>query len=272
MSPWNRYKLKRLLKKTRGVRSPKKRVYLAWDADAGRRVIVKRTASRLRSEREREVAEVCADHPHLVRVFDRFVRGRRNYLVVEWAPGQTLKNLILRLPPFKPARVVAIGINLLKGVDVLHRHGFIHADLHAGNVIVSNLRQAKLKIVDYELAVTMGDDGKARARRTLPRPAAHLPPETRRRVIDARYDIYGIGFMCACMLEGRILRRRPRPTRALMEREPIWAVIRKATAFHPANRYASAQEMMEALDALDTSRTRVKHYPIEVLDRVFRAP
>lgn len=228
------------------------RVYAAYDRARRRRVIVKRNPRVIEVSHEYRALRANRKNPHVVRAIRFRVRrryGKRvGYLVLEKVRGRTLRQLIKRRRKKLVAHAVPIAINLLKAIDSLHRSGYVHGDLHAGNVIVTNLKTASIKLIDFQHAVRKRKKGKARARRRLPRPPAHLPPETRRRTIDDRYDIYGVGYLLGAMLLGREPKRRSTLRR---RREPhkLWSVVRAATHPRPAKRYRSAREMLQALEA-----------------------
>lgn len=242
---------KRLFKK-RFKKKLKMRVYTAFDRARRRRVIVKRNPNVREVRHEYRTLKANQKNPYVVRLIRCRVRrrfGRRvGYLILERVRGRTIRQLLKRRPKALAARAVPIALNLLKAVELLHRSGYVHGDLHAGNVLVTDLQSARVKLIDFQHAVRVNARGRARARRTLPKPPAHLAPETRRRTIDRRYDIYGVGFILGSMLLGREPARR----RALWRRrEPrrLWAVVRAAIRKSPARRFRSAEEMRLALEA-----------------------
>lgn len=160
--------------------------------------------------------------------------------------GMSLRGGIRRRGPFSTDQVIAVALRLLAALDVLHRRGVVHGDLHPGNVIVTNWEKAELKIIDFQHAVKMNRRGKARARRTLTRPPASLAPESRQPIIDAAYDIYGVGFICASMLIGKEPVRRPR-SNSDRRRSRLWSVILKSLHPDRTKRFRSAAAMAAAL-------------------------
>ncbi len=188
-------------------------------------------------------------HRSLVRYYGYFVRRRMGYIVMERVPGPSLKRLVRRQGPLSPEKTVSIAKSILAGLDVMHRHGYVHGDLHSKNVIVPNFETATVKIIDFQHAVRIRKSGRARAIRRLPKPPRELAPESRRRFIDVRYDLYSVGFMCATMLLGRPPRRKWRIRSRRFQPQELWSVIRKATHPRPRERYGSAKEMMQALNA-----------------------
>lgn len=193
------------------------------------------------------------DSRHLVRAFNVYTRRGRVYIVMEWVRGPSLRR-VARRGPYDQERVIDLALTVLKGVRDIHRSGYVHGDLHSENVLVTDFNRASIKIIDFQHAVRKNALGKARARRRLPRPPIELAPETRRRTIDDRYDLYGVGYMCAYLMLGRMpTRRRLAKVRAMEERPPIWEVILKAMHRNPGERYRSASEMAKALEALKSA-------------------
>lgn len=227
--------------RVRLVRKGKRRVAIVRNVKTGHTVVVKSNVNIREARRESEVMRTYGDSPYLVRIYRYRVRRGRGYIVMEHVRGRTLRALIRRYGAFRPQTAVAITLSILKGLEELHNAGYVHGDLHCGNVVVYDLPQRAVKLIDMQHAVRKRADGRAFARRRLPRPPAKLPPETRQRWIDDSYDIYGAGFILACMLRGRELLRRPAALRARPQHALLWDVVRKATARSPARRYHSAQ-------------------------------
>jgi len=170
---------------------------------------------------------------------------------MEWAKGRTLKWFALRKGPHDRGKVIDLVTQVLEGIDVVHRAGFVHGDLHPKNVMVTDFEHNLIKIIDFQHAVRKNRWGRARARRILPRPPLELAPETRQRYIDDRYDIYGVGYICAYLLLGKMpTRTRLKAARAKYEGDPLWDVVFKAMHREPDERYATARDMIQALDAL----------------------
>lgn len=226
---------------------------VAWPP-SGPVVVVKRYDDWRESVAERDVMRSYGRDPRLVRLYGWLVRSGRGYLIMEYVRGPTVNELAAKRGPLPEGRAVALALDVLKGVDALHRRRIVHGDLHGGNVIVNDLAQAKTKIIDFQHAVKMDRDGRALARRSLPHPPPHLAPESNSRHIDPRYDIYGVGFLCATLLSGRPARTAAQLRRWLRADTPLWRAVAKALDPDPDNRYPTASHMIAALAALPISR------------------
>lgn len=233
------------------IKKRKKRaIFTVPDSRLGRRVAVKRNVD-LEQAREEFLAMMSyGRNPYLVKAHRYFVRRGMGYIVMEWIPGASLRQVVAAHGPLPPGKVIAIAGNILSGLEILHRAGYIHADLHCGNVMVTDFHRSAIKIIDLQHAVPIGAGGTACAKRRLARPPVTLAPESTLGVIDVRYDLYGVGYMCAAMLLGREPERLADGLKKVDSHAPgafLWPVIRKATAPDPGKRYGSAREMAAAL-------------------------
>lgn len=216
---------------------------------AKKNVVIKRYRNKKEALREARAMKAYGESPHLVRFHRFFVKRGRGFIVMERIKGRTLCKVIKKKGAMPSTKVIEITLHILEGIKKLHEAGYVHGDLHCNNVMVTSYRDGKIKIIDFQHAVRKKKNGKARARRKLPNPPAALPPESRKRTINDSYDIYGVGFMAACMLRGRLLSKPPRKG-DLGPASDLWRVIVKAVHKRPSERYQSAQEMMEALRAI----------------------
>src|SRR5690606_2244060 len=181
-------------------------VFRVADPSRRRIVVVKRYDDWRDAVSERDVMRSYGKARHLVRMYRWRKRDGRGYIIMEYVRGSTLNEVIARRGALPPAKVRALALSVLDGLHQLHRRGFVHGDLHGRNVIVTDYDKAKVKIIDLQHAVKLGPSGRGRAKRIVPDPPPWLPPESRDGWLTPGYDIYGVGFMCACMLAGRILR------------------------------------------------------------------
>lgn len=235
---------------------PDRLVYCRWDPVRRRRWALKQYANLREGLREARVLRALRGHPQVPRLYRYGVHRGRAYLAMEWVRGIPLSVLIKARRRIPLPKIIDIGQSLLKALGALHRRGIIHGDVHADNVIVTDYATAAIKLIDFQHAVRMNRRGKARARRRIARPELMLPPETRRGIVDVRYDLYGVGYICACMMKGKMLTRRRKIGRTTPARAALWRVIRKAMDPRPARRYRSAEAMSRALDAV---RARLPH-------------
>lgn len=228
-------------------------IYRTVDPVRRRTVIVKRYDDWREAIAERDVMQKYGKNPHLVQLYGWHVKEGRGSIVMEYVRGRTVNELIKKRGALPPAKVVALLLNVLAGVEVLHRHRFVHGDLHGDNVIVTDYGKAAVKIIDMQHAVKVDEKGRARAKRKLKAPPPSLAPESRGKTIDRRYDIYGVGFIGASMLAGQVPKTSAQLKSMVRHDTPLWRVIHKALHPDPDRRYDSARAMIGALQAVHPS-------------------
>jgi serine/threonine protein kinase len=214
----------------------------------------------LRFMREIEV-QGRLDHPNIARVHNALHFKNSLILVMEFVEGRSLEKLLQsgRLP-------IQAGINYicqtLSGLQYAHARGVVHRDVTPGNLIVTG--DGRVKLTDFGLAKSPGDyqltnDG------DIVGSLYYMPPEQVRhqREPDYRSDIYSTGAVLYEILTGKKLfesadrlslmvaqvQKQPVPP---IDIEPgigpeLNAIVLKALAKDPAQRYQSAEEFRLAL-------------------------
>ncbi len=181
-------------------------VYLATDLRLERRVAIKVMHGHLADDsnfRNRFVQEArsaarLAD-PHVVSVFDQGQDSDLAYLVMEYLPGITLRELLRDHGKLTPRQVIDIMDAVTSGLAAAHRAGIIHRDVKPENVLLAD--DGRIKISDFGLA--RAASANTATGQSLLGTIAYLSPElVTRGVADARSDIYALGIMMYEMLTG----------------------------------------------------------------------
>jgi serine/threonine-protein kinase len=160
---------------------------------------------RRRFAREAELAG-SLQHPNIVSMVDvgETAYGL-HYLVMEYAAGKTLFDLMLRWAPLPGNRVAAIARQLCDGLDHAHAQGLIHRDFKPENVIVD---RDHVKIVDFGIAILRDDAASSRSDRlttagaVVGTPHYMAPEQALGQPIDHRADLFALGVLCFEMLTG----------------------------------------------------------------------
>ena len=252
-------------------------VYRARDARLGRDVAVKVLPAALAGDPERlrrfaneARAAAAISHPNVLAVYDVETTGTP-YVVFELLEGETLREH-LSGGAVAPPRAVEIAAQVARGLAAAHDKGIVHRDLKPDNVFLT--RDGLVKILDFGLARVLdapsGSD--LTAAPTLERTAAgtilgtsgYMSPEQVRGLpAEPRSDVFALGVLLYEMLTGQrafarasfadssaaILRDDPpapgRPLPPGLDR-----VVRRCLAKHPDGRFASARELLFALEAV----------------------
>ena len=252
------------------------RLYEAEHVRMGRRVAVKvihqqiaqREDMRVRFEREaRVMARVQSDH--VVTVLDVVeAPDGRTCIVTELLLGANLDDhLVVHGDKLPVGEVVALTRQCLRGLAAAHACGVVHRDLKPANLFLAqdSSGEASLKILDFGVA-KLGGDAQMTTTGTIVGTPAYMAPEQARgaRLADARSDLYAVGAVMYRALTGRspydgndshgtlirLMEEAPeRPT--LLEKTippGLEAVIEKAMARDPDERFQTADEFMRALE------------------------
>jgi len=244
-------------------------VWCAEDSMLNRRVALKFLHPRFAQDEQfverfrREASAAAAlQHPNVVGVFDRGSVDSTHYIAMEYVEGASLKDLIER--GLSVGEAVEIVRQVLAGVKYAHDHGIVHRDLKPQNVLVDS--EGRARVTDFGIAragaseITQTGSVLGTAQYLSPEQAQGLP-------VTAASDIYSVGVMLYEALTGRVpfdadspvtvalkqVSERPHPPSELNSEvsRALDGVVMRALAKDPANRFASAEEFSQALDAAE---------------------
>ncbi|MCS6866642.1 MAG: serine/threonine-protein kinase [Gemmataceae bacterium] len=212
------------------------------------------------------------DHPNIVRVFDLCQDGKILFLVMEYVEGLSLNALVARQGPLPVTAACHYTRQVAFGLQHAHAMGFIHRDIKPANLLLD--RSGLVKILDLGLvrSEAEADSGltKQLENRRILGTADYVAPEQviDSSQVDARADIYSLGATLYFLLTGRPLFPEGRAAQKLVwqqVRDPIpitqlrpevprqlGLVVHTMLQKRPADRYASAAEVFEALAPFDT--------------------
>ncbi len=244
------------------------RVFLAQDESLHRQVAIKVLADRHSDdphfiERFQREARAAArlNHPNIVQVYDQS-QGGMSYIVQEYVEGETLKDLIRRESPLDPRRAITIALQILAALRIAHQQGVVHRDVKPQNILMQP--DGKVKVADFGIASAGGDTEMTEAG-SIVGTAQYLAPEQARGLtVGPPADLYALGIVLYEMLSGRVpfegdtavnvaMRHVQEAPQPLTERNPLVpvaleAVVMRALAKDPRQRYQSADEMGIELD------------------------
>jgi beta-lactam-binding protein with PASTA domain/tRNA A-37 threonylcarbamoyl transferase component Bud32 len=244
-------------------------VYCAEDLQLGRKVALKVLYRRFAEDEEfverfrREASSAAGlQHQHVVAVYDRGEYDGTYYIAMEYLEGRSLKKLITDEAPLDPERAVDLIVQILRAARFAHRRGIIHRDLKPHNVIVDD--EDRAKVTDFGIARAGASDMTQTG--SIMGTAQYLSPEQAQGLpVSDRSDLYSIGVMLYEMLTGRLpfdgesavsialkhVSEMPEPpstyNRAISP--ALEAVVMRAMAKAPANRFPDADTFIAALEA-----------------------
>lgn len=250
------------------------KVYLATHTQLGRKVAVKALNPALVNEprvRERfrnEAATLSSlQHVNIITLYDYFENENGLFLILEYAEGKSLDEYIQRNSgPIPEQKAIFFFNQILDGLAYAHQKGVIHRDIKPSNLIITN--DADVKILDFGIAKILKE-----GRNNLTKTGTQLgtvlymsPEQVKGQPVDLRTDIYSLGLTLFEMLTGKSpyhdrdytefevyekILNEPLPSAksvypAVSDR--MQAVINKATAKNPNDRFQSCEEFRNALN------------------------
>ena len=272
--------------KSRIARGGMAKVYLAQDIRLERLVAIKIMHDHLADDTDyaarfireaRHTARLA--HPNIMSVFDQGHVDDTLYLVMEYLPGMTLRDLLNDFGTLTVEQSLDIATAVLQGLSVAHREGILHRDVKPENVILVN--DGRIKIGDFGLARPVNnstDTGKS-----LLGTVAYIAPELlTRTTADNRSDLYSVGIMLYEMLTGRqpfvgdtpmqvAVQHAQQPMPFAAELNPTVSravddVIQWATHKEPADRPIDARTMLDALTHALRRLDSTTEAPTRVID------
>ncbi|MGH2865029.1 MAG: protein kinase domain-containing protein [Solirubrobacteraceae bacterium] len=266
-------------------------VYRAFDLVLERAVAVKlmhreTAADTDQLERFRREARSVAqlNHPHVVTVIDAGEEPSADdethpgepsatpYIVLEYIPGETLKDAIRREGPLEISQAIAYAIEIARALGAAHENQIVHRDVKPHNVLISE--EGGAKITDFGIARTLTEEGLTIAGRVLGTTDYVSPEQALGRPVTGQSDLYSLGVVLFEMLTGDVPFHGPSPVAVAMKhvREEVpdiqllrpevaaatAAVVERAVEKDLDRRYHDAADMLAALEevlAVETART-----------------
>jgi serine/threonine-protein kinase len=249
-------------------------VHHGHDVRLGREVAVKILRADLArdpqfQERFRREAQNAAalNHPAIVAVYDtgeaHTEMGPLPYIVMEFVEGRTLRDIVKTEGPMSQKRAMEVMADVCAALDFSHRHGIIHRDVKPANVMIT--KNGAVKVMDFGIARALHDGQSAMTQTAaVIGTAQYLSPEQARgEQVDARSDVYAAGCVLYELITGeppftgdspvavayQHVREDPHPPSSVNPAvaPELDAVVLKALAKGPANRYQSSAEMRSDL-------------------------
>jgi serine/threonine-protein kinase len=182
-------------------------VYLAHDRLLDRPVAVKVLSAQSASdptnvERFRREAQSAAglNHHNIVAVYDWGEEHDTSFIVMEYVPGQTLRDILReygRLTPVDAARITA---EIADALSFAHAHGVVHRDVKPGNVLVTP--QGDVKVTDFGIARADTSEPLTKTGAVLGTATYFSPEQAQGFALDGRSDVYALGVVLYEMLTG----------------------------------------------------------------------
>lgn len=253
-------------------------VYLAHDRLLDRRVAVKVLSPQFASdpvnvERFRREAQAAAglNHPHIVGVYDWGEEDHTSFIVMEYVPGQTLREILQSYGRLAPVDAARIAAEIADALSFAHAHGVVHRDVKPGNVLVTP--QGQVKVTDFGIARAETSEPLTKTGAVLGTATYFSPEQAQGFALDGRSDVYALGVVLYEMLTGvapftasspvsvayKHVRETPAPPSSLVPDLPgaMDRIVLTAMAKDLDERYQSAQDLRADLLRFERGRPLV---------------
>jgi len=249
-------------------------VFLAHDPLLDRKVAIKTLRSDVADDlvlemKTRFVREAKSagrlNHPNIVTLYDVDVAGEVAYIAMEYLQGSSLRQLMDAGAPLSRERIADIIAQIAEALDYAGRFGIVHRDVKPANIMVTTGGLAKL--TDFGLARVPSSQMTMKGS-ILGSPKYMSPEQVREQPLDGRADLFSLGVVLYELLAHRTPFEGPdvalidlmdniiaMPVPPLAERDPsvpaaLDAILARALAKEPADRFQRGREFAEALRAL----------------------
>jgi hypothetical protein len=217
-------------------------------------------------ERFRREARAIAglNHPNIVTIIDRGELGRHQFIVFEHVAGENLKDVVRRRGPLPVDEAVAVTTQVARGLAFAHEHGVVHRDVKPQNVLIDENGTAK--VTDFGIARSIEPGEGLTETGTVLGTSGYIAPEQASgRRVDSRSDQYSLGVVLYELLTGEppysgdnvmavAMKHLHEPVPRVRARRPhvpagVEAIVSRAMAKRPEDRFPSTDDMVAALEA-----------------------
>ena len=226
----------------------------------------------IRRFRREAQSAASLSHPNIVSIYDVGKEGDTEYIVMEYVEGRNLKEIIREYAPLSTDQSINLGRQITKAIQNAHEHHIIHRDIKPHNILVT--ADGHAKVTDFGIARAVSSATVTHTGDIIGSVHYLSPEQAKGLLSNEQSDIYSLGIVLYELITGRVPYDGETPiTIALkhLQEQPVLpsqinpriekefeAVIMRAIAKSPEQRYLSAKDLLADLNHIQAGRPITK--------------
>jgi serine/threonine-protein kinase len=202
------------------------------------------------------------EHPNIIPIYRVGKSGRVIFFVMKFLRGKPLSALLASRGALPPMEIRQVLTQVGRALAYAHRSGIVHRDIKPDNIMFDEHGQAL--VTDFGIAKAATGSKLTGTGMAIGTPHYMSPEQARAQQLDGRSDIYSLGVVAYQCLTGvvpydgedsfsigykHIMEELPVPVLESVEQRDLFEVVRKMMAKLPAERFQTADEMVEVLES-----------------------
>lgn len=216
---------------------------------------------------KREAEAVASlSHPNIVNVYDVGEDGKVHYIVMEYVDGQNLKEIIQEEGRLEEYTALDIAKQIARALSAAHRNGIIHRDIKPHNILISKDGR-QVKVADFGIAKAVSSSTMTNMGSVIGSVHYISPEQAKGKHLTSNADLYSLGIVLYEMIIGRVPFSGDSPISIALKHinediafteedkinipNSVRTIISKMTQKEPANRYQTAEELIEDIEFVE---------------------